>query len=106
MDDLCQPASSSFGVRRRPSQSERFEYLENGLIFNHKVSTDPLYSHTGYDVTSYFRSGWRRVEFLDNGFVIYALIGDNQPYKAATNDITSTSYFRSVAKVQVLLKSA
>ena len=48
-------------VRRRQSQSERLEYIENGLTENHHIlqghpHPPTLYGHTGYDITTSFRS--------------------------------------------------
>ena len=59
-DDLRTPTSSAF-VRRGPSLSERLEYLENVLTYNHKkmyrdIHTDLLYISTWYDGTNYFQS--------------------------------------------------
>ena len=80
----------------RPSQSERLVYLKNGwhriTKFHTDINTDPLYSQTGYNVTSYFHSQkiarkncrkcrlrWLRVEFLENGIsedqkILYQLL--------------------------------
>ena len=64
-DGLRTPVSVSLVVVVRPSQSKVVIYLENGLILNHQILHDHprrlRYSHTGYDVISYFRLAYIEV---------------------------------------------
>ena len=126
-DDLRPPtsSSSSFVVVVSPSQSERLEYLENSLTritkFYTDIHADILYSHTGYDFTSYFQSEGIKKNlskmlpaaasggFFENGLdedhVILHTYRNCRRHKCARYDVTSC--FRSAAKCnKILHKSA
>ena len=87
----------------RPSQSERLEYLENALTYNHEILQEHTYRSTlqlyliwlhellAVEMTPPTASGGISREWFKRGSgnLAYTLIGDNWPHKRAGYDVTN-----------------